>query len=191
MSVLLSLSPFLVFFVLMRSGSPLAGLGGALATSVLLCLAMRVRGRSVKILEIGSLVVFGLLTAYTVAAAPRWTVATVRLAVDAGLLGIVLVSLAIGRPFTIQYAREQVPEVFWASPVFLSVNRAITWAWAGAFAVMVAADVSAEWVTAIPISVDVVASVAAFAAAVGFSRWYPAKVRRAVAAALGTGSTPA
>jgi intracellular septation protein A len=176
MSILLSLSPFLVFFLLMRWGSPVAGLGGALATSAVLCLAMRLRGRSVKILEVGSLVVFGLLTAYTV---------------DAGLLGIVLVSLAIGRPFTIQYAREQVPEVFWASPVFTSVNRAITWAWAGAFAVMVAADVSAEWVAAIPIWVDVVASIAAFAAAVGWTRWYPAKVRRAVAAALGTGSTPA
>jgi hypothetical protein len=191
MSVLLSLSPFVVFFVLMRWGSPLAGLVGALATSALLCLVMRLRGRSAKILEIGSLVVFGLLTAFTVAAAPRWTVATVRLAVDAGLLGIVLVSLAIGRPFTIQYAREQVPEVFWASPIFTSVNRAITWAWAGAFAVMVAADVCGEWVPAIPIWVDVAASVAAFVGAVAFSRWYPAKVRRAAAAAFGAESTPA
>lgn len=189
MSILLSLSPFMVFFVLMRSGSPMAGLAGALATSALLCLVMRLRGRSVKILEVGSLVVFGMLTAYTVAAAPRWTVATVRLAVDAGLLGIVLVSLAIGRPFTIQYAREQVPEVFWASPIFFSVNRSITWAWAGAFAVMVAADVAAEWMPAIPIWVDVVASAVAFAAAVGWSRWYPAKVRRAVAAAFGPEST--
>ena len=191
MSVLLSLSPFMVFFVLMRSGSPVAGLAGALATSALLCLVMRLRGRSVKVLEVGSLAVFGLLTAYTVAATPRWTVATVRLAVDAGLLGIVLVSLAIGRPFTIQYAREQVPEVFWASPVFTSVNRAITWTWAGAFAVMVAADAAAEWVTAIPIWVDVVASVVAFAAAAGWSRWYPAKVRRAAAGAFGAESTPA
>jgi hypothetical protein len=118
-------------------------------------------------------------------------VATVRLAVDAGLLGIVLVSLAIGRPFTIQYAREQVPEQFWASPIFTSVNRAITWVWAAAFAVMVAADAAAEWVSAIPIWVDVVVSIAAFLAAVWWSRWYPAKVRRAVAAAFGTESTPA
>jgi hypothetical protein len=190
MSILLSLSPFLVFFVLMRWGSPVAGLAGALAISALLCLVMHLRGRSVKILEVGSLVVFGLLTAYTVGAAPRWTVATVRLAVDAGLLGIVLVSLAIGRPFTIQYAREQVPEVLWASPIFTAVNRAITRVWAAAFAVMVAADVAAEWVPAIPIWVDVVASVAALVAAIGWSRWYPAKVRRALAAAFGTESIP-
>jgi hypothetical protein len=30
---------------------------------------------------------FGLLTAYTLLAAPRWTVATVRLAVDGGFFG--------------------------------------------------------------------------------------------------------
>jgi hypothetical protein len=189
MSVLLSLSPFLVFFALMRWGSPVGGLTGALATSATLCLGGWLRGRSVKILEAGSLVVFGLLTAYTLAAAPRWTVATVRLAVDAGLLAIVLVSLAIGRPFTLQYARERVPEQFWDSPIFMAVNRAITWVWAGAFAVLVAADVAAEWVSAIPIWVDVVASVAAFVVAVWWSRWYPAKVQRAVAAAFGTEPT--
>ena len=191
MSILLGLSPFIVFFVLMRLVSPVAGLVGALVASALLCLAMWLRGASVKILEAGSLVLFALLAIYTLVAAPTWTVATVRLAVDAGLLGIVLVSLAIGRPFTIQYAREQVPEQFWASPIFTSVNRAITWVWAAAFAVMVAADAAAEWVSAIPIWVDVVASIAAFLAAVWWSRWYPAKVRRAVAAAFGPESTPA
>jgi hypothetical protein len=187
-SLLLSLSPFAVFFALMRLGSPLAGLGGALAASALLCLGMRVRGRSVKILEAGSLVVFGLLTAVTLAAAPRWTVATVRLAVDVGLLAIVLVSLAIDRPFTLQYAREQVPEAFWASPIFLSINRAITWTWAGTFAVLVAADAAAEWVPAVPLAVDVGAAVTAFLGAAWFSRWYPARVRRAVAAAFGSES---
>ena len=47
----------------------------------------RRRGESVKTLEVGSLVLFGLLTAYTLLAAPRWTVATVRLAVDGGFFG--------------------------------------------------------------------------------------------------------
>ena len=55
---------------------------GAFAVSVLLCARMLRRGESVKILEIGSVVLFGLLVAYTLLAAPRWTVATVRLVVD-------------------------------------------------------------------------------------------------------------
>jgi hypothetical protein len=98
MSILLGLSPFLTFFALMRLVTPIAGLIGALAVSSLLCLRMWRRSESVKILEVGSLILFGLLTGYTLLAAPRWTVATVRLAVDGGLLGIALVSLAIDRP---------------------------------------------------------------------------------------------
>ena len=101
-----------------------------------------------------------------------------RLAVDTGLLAIALVSLAIGRPFTLQYARERVPEAIWALPVFYTTNRLITGVWAGAFAMLVAADAAAEYVEAIPLWVDVAASVAAFAAAVWFSRWYPEAVRR-------------
>ena len=82
MSILLGLSPFVTFFVLMRLFTPVAGLIGALAASTLLCLRMWRRGESVKILEVGSLILLGLLTGYTLLAAPRWTVATVRLAVS-------------------------------------------------------------------------------------------------------------
>ena len=179
MSILLGLSPFLVFFALMRLVTPVAGLFGALAASSLLCLRMWWRGKSVKILEVGSLILFGLLAAYTLLAAPRWTVATVRLAVDGGLLAIALVSLAIDRPFTLQYARERVPEQFWGLPIFLTTNRIITAVWAGTFAIHVAADAAAEYVPTIPIWLDVAVAIAAFVAAVWFTRWYPDAVRRA------------
>jgi len=183
MSILLSLAPFAVFFVLMRAHSPLAGLLGALAVSLLLCARMRGRGEAVKILEVGSLVLFGLLNVYTWLAVPSWTVATVRLAVDVGLLAIVLVSLAIGQPFTLQYARERVPEHIWALPVFFTTNVIITSVWAGAFGVLVAADAAAEWLPAVPLWIDIAASVAAFLVAVWFSNWYPVVVRRRALAA--------
>ena len=183
MSILLSLTPFAVFFALMRLVSPIAGLLGALAVSVLLCLRMVRRRESLKILEVGTVVLFGALVAYTLAAAPRWTVATVRLAVDGGLLTIVLVSLAIGRPFTLQYARERVPEPIWALPVFFTTNRLITIAWGIAFAVHVAADAAAEYAPAVPLWIDIAVSVAAFVGAVWFTRWYPAAVQRRYATA--------
>jgi hypothetical protein len=182
-SILLSLTPFFVFFALMRLHSPLAGLVGALLASALLCARERRRGQAMKVLEVGSLALFALLTAYTLAATPEWTVATVRLAVDLGLLAIALVSLAIRRPFTLQYARETVPEAFWQMPVFYTANRNISAVWAGAFAALVAADALAEWVPAVPLWVDVAGSVAAFAVAVWFSRWYPVVVRRRTMAA--------
>jgi hypothetical protein len=178
MSILLSLSPFAVFFVLMRLHSPIAGLLGALVASLVLLARMRWRREAVKILEVGTLALFALLTAYTWIASPNWTVATVRLAVDVGLLAIVLVSLAIGQPFTIQYARERVPEQFWALPVFFTTNLIISATWAGAFAVMVAADATAEWVPVIPLWVDIGATLVALGGAIWFSNWYPAVVQR-------------
>ena len=177
MSLLLGLAPFAGFFAVMRLFSPMAGLVAALAISALLCIWMHRRGKSIKILEIGSLLLFASLVLYTWVALPEWTVATVRLAVDGGLLAIVLVSLAIGTPFTMQYAREQVPRQYWDSPHFLAANRLISAAWAGAFAVLVAADVAAEYLSSIPLWIDVTASIAAFSAALGFTIRYPAIVR--------------
>jgi hypothetical protein len=178
MDILLGLTPFIVFFALMRLISPVAGLGGAFAVSLLLGLRQWRGRKSVKLLELGSLVLFGVLLFYTLVAAPVWTVATVRLAVDSGLLIIVLVSLAIDRPFTLQYAREHVPQAYWASPLFVATNRRIIAAWAAAFTVMISADAAAQYLDAIPLSIDIATTIAAFVAALWFTQWYPAVVRR-------------
>lgn len=178
MGLLLGLSPFVAFFLAMRLVSPVSGLVAALLVSALLCLRMWRFGHSVKILEIGTFVLFATLVLYTLLAAPQWTVAAVRLVVDGGLLAIVLVSLAIGRPFTLQYAREQVPKEYWASPQFMAANRVISTAWAAAFLILVAADAAAEYLAAIPLWLDVVASIGALTGCVGFTIWYPSAVRR-------------
>ena len=89
-----------------------------------------------------------------------------------------LVSLAIGMPFTLQYAREQTPREFWATPQFKSANRLISLVWAAALAILVAADAAAEYAPSVPIWIDVTATVAAFLGALGFTIWYPAKLRR-------------
>jgi len=56
------------------------------------------RSGSQKVLELGTVLLS--LAVFTPAAHWKWTVTAVRLAVDAGLLAIVLASLAAGRPFT-------------------------------------------------------------------------------------------
>jgi hypothetical protein len=141
------------------------------------------RGESIKVLEVGSLLLFAALVLYTLATAAQWTVASARLAVDAGLCLIILTSLAIGRPFTLQYAREQVAPEFWSSPIFLRANQRITAAWAAALATATICDAAAEYVPVVPISVDVALAVAAFVGAVWFTRWYPAALRRRAQAA--------
>ena len=184
MGILLSLTPFIVFFVLMRTVSPLAGLAAAFAVSVLLGIRQWRRGESVKVLEVGSLALFGALLLYTLIAAPDWTVATVRRrpACDRAHLA---------RHRHAAHAAicpESVPKELWTSPIFMTTNRRITAVWAAAFAVTTAADAAAHYVEAIPLWIDVAASVIAFVAAVWFTRWYPAVVRRRVANAGGSGT---
>ena len=128
MGILLGLAPFIAFFASMRLVSPLAGLAAGFAVSFVLGVRMWWRGETMRFLEIGELAPVCRFDAlHAGCCAPAWSVrASVHLVVDAGLLAIVLVSLAIGRPFTLPYARERVPKEFWAAPRFLHANRVIT-----------------------------------------------------------------
>jgi len=115
MSVVLGFAPFIVFFVLMRLATPVAGLAAAFIVSAILMARIWRRGDRVKILEIGSLILFGALTLFTLVTSPDWSIGGVRLVVDGGLTLISLLSQALGRPFTLQYAKEKVPKQYWDS----------------------------------------------------------------------------
>ena len=105
-----------------------------------------------------------------------WSVIGVRLCVDAGLLVIVLVSMVVGRPFTLQYAREQVAPEFWSSSEFIRTNYIITAVWAFAFAVMVIAELALLYVPRLPPRAGVIAIILALVGAVKFTGWYPERI---------------
>jgi hypothetical protein len=93
-----------------------------------------------KILEIGTAMLFGGLALYAVLGGPVWSILGVRLRVDVGLFLMVLTTLIVGKPFTLQYAREQVPDSLWKTPQFIRSNYVITGVWSGAFLILVLAD---------------------------------------------------
>lgn len=129
--------------------------------------------RAPKILEIGTAILFGALGGYALLRAPDWSIMGVRLAVDSGLLVIVLVSLAIRQPFTLQYAREQVPQAAWNSPEFIRTNDVITAVWALAFVVLVAADLILLYVPELPPRFGIILTILALVGAIKFTGWYP------------------
>ena len=178
MDILLGFTPYVAFFVIMRIGAIEAAMWAAFAVAVLVALMGRWRGHTPKILEIGAVALFGALAAFTAMAHWDWSLTAVRLAVDLGLLAIVLVSIAVGRPFTMQYARERVQQEYWQTPLFLVVNRRITWVWAGVFAVLVLAH-AITVISLVPVWVDPVLTAAAFAYALNFTARYPDKARKA------------
>ncbi len=102
----------------------------------------------------------------------------VRLAVDVGLLSIVLLSLAIRLPFTLQYAREMVDAETLKLPGFMKANYILTWAWAGAFVLMLVADMLIIYMPSLPLWIGFAVAFAARNSAVAFTKWYP-QYRRA------------
>jgi hypothetical protein len=178
MGIVLAFAPFIAFALVDRLVGGTAGLAaGAVVSAALLLRDWATRGRAPKLLEIGSALLFSGLALYALLVVPAWSIAGVRLRVDAGLLAIVLVSIAVRRPFTLQYAREQVAPEFWDSAVFVRTNYVITGPWALAFAVLVAADLMLVYLPGVPGSVPIIATVLALVGAIRFTGWYPRHVR--------------
>ena len=89
------------------------------------------------------------------------------------LLLIVLASMVVRRPFTLQYAREQVAPEFWSSPEFTRTNYIITAVWMLAFFVMVMAELALLYIPGLPRQIGVIAIILALVGAVKFTGWYP------------------
>jgi hypothetical protein len=133
------------------------------------------RGRTVKILGAGSVVVFAGLGCYLGLIEREWSDFSVRLAIDVGMLAIALASIAIKMPFTMQYAREQVDAETIKEPGFLRVNYTLTWVWVGAMVLMLIADILMIYFPTLPLWVGLAALYAARNAAVYFTKWYSSR----------------
>jgi hypothetical protein len=176
MGILLAFAPFIAFAVIDRLIGPTQGLIAGAATSVVLPLRDWIGfHRKPKILEIGTAILFGGLALYATLGGPVWSIVGVRLRVDAGLLLIVLTTLLVGKPFTLQYAREQVPQDLWDTPQFIRSNYVITGVWSGAFLILVLADLIMIYRTDMPPKIGILATVLALVGAFKFTQWYPEK----------------
>jgi hypothetical protein len=182
MSILLAFVPFLVFALAGRLVGATGGLmAGSAASIALLVRAALSPGRAVKVLELGTTLLFCGLSLRMVLSRPTWSIVGIRLRVDIGLLLVVLVSMAIRRPFTMQYAREQVPREYWHGAEFVRVNYIMTTVWSLAFAVMVMADLLLLRVSGLSSGIGITATVLALVGAAQFTRWYPSQRRVSVA----------
>jgi hypothetical protein len=183
MGILLAFAPFIVFAAVDRLIGSVEGLiAAALVAAVLLGRDWLTPGRSLKFLEIGTFILFGSLALYAVLFAPAWSIIAVRLYVDSGLLLVVLFSIAVRRPFTLQYAREQVAAELWNSPAFVRTNYVITMVWALAFVIMVIADLVLLYVPAWPPRFGIIATILALVGAIKFTGWYPERAKENVKA---------
>jgi hypothetical protein len=176
MGILLAFAPFIVFVIAERLAGITTGLTLAAVTAAVLLVRGMIGHKSLKVLELGTFILFAGLAAYAKFASPGWSVIAVRLRVDAGLLLVVLVSLVLRKPFTLQYAREQTPQEIWNSPVFVRTNYIITAVWAAAFLVMVLAEAAIVYVPGFPSRAGIAITVLALYGAFRFTDAYPKRV---------------
>ena len=186
MMIFLILAPYGAFAGLMLLTSAAVSLFAAAAICLAVIAFDAFRGRSIKVLGAGSAVLFAALGGYLTLVDSSLSGSAVKLTVDAGMLAISLVSLAIRRPFTLQYAREMVDAETAELPDFLKANYIITGAWTLAFVLMVMANVLLIYLPGLPLWCGIAIAFAARNSALYFTKWYPQYQRAKFAASSAT-----
>ena len=188
MMIFLILAPFGAFAALMLVTSAAVSLFASAAICLLVVAYDVLHGRSIKMLGAGSAVLFAALGGYITLVDSSWSSSAVKLTVDCGVLAIALLSLAIRRPFTLQYAREVVDAETAVLPGFRRVNYILSTAWTVAFLLMMIANALMIYVPGLPLWSGIVIAFAARNTALYFTKWYP-EYRRAKFATSATSTS--
>jgi hypothetical protein len=173
MTIFLILAPYGAFASLMLLTSAKASVFAAAAIGLAVIALDFIRGRSLKWLGAGSAILFAALGLYLTLIDPSLGNSAVKLSVDTGIFAISLTSMLIGRPFTLQYAREAVAAETAAMPGFLRANYIITAAWTAAALAMMVANLAMLYVPGLPLWLGLAIAFAARNSAVYFTKWYP------------------
>lgn len=173
MTIFLILAPYGAFTLLMLVTSAMISVFAASAICLATVAIDVVRGRSVKILAVGSAVVFAAIGLSLALFDPAIDTLRIKLLVDIGIFLISLGSMLVRHPFTLQYALESVPAEIAAMPGFLRANYIITAAWTAAALLMAAANLVLLYVPGLPLWSSLAVAFAARNSAIYFTKWYP------------------
>ncbi len=173
MTIFLILAPYGAFAFLMLVTSAAVSVFSAAAICLMVIAFDVFRGRSIKILGAGSVVVFTAIGGYLTLIDPTLGNSAVKFAVDTGIFLVSLMSIMVRYPFTLQYAVEVVDAETARQPGFLKANYMISWAWTGAALLMMIGNAAMMYVPGLPLWSGLLIAFAARNSAVYFTKWYP------------------
>ncbi|BBZ29446.1 hypothetical protein MMAD_37410 [Mycolicibacterium madagascariense] len=181
-SPLSGIAPWVLLAVLSGPGRFEEAAAAAFGMSVLLTWIGHRRGIAVHLLEVFGMVFFGVLTALAAFASPgtiHWLEVWAGELTNVALALFATVTLLIGRPFTLAYAKDSTPQEVWGSQTFRRVNYVISAVWAGAFFCSAAVGCYGDAVLHDPDEfwTGWILQLAALLFAVSFTDRYPSHVR--------------
>ena len=140
MSYLIGFLPWIAFGFLSASNNPsrdqlvLASVVGAVLAVVTTIPAAK--KHMIGSIEVGGLIFFPIMIILSLVAEPltvdKWSSALLSI----GLAIAIGVGILMDRPFTLMYAKAEVPEVLWTNPYFIASNKRMSTGWFFGFAVM-------------------------------------------------------
>ncbi|HEY6578217.1 MAG TPA: hypothetical protein VIY09_02765 [Rhizomicrobium sp.] len=188
-AMILGFVPIIVFALLANLSQDLA-LWTAFAAAFAVGMRDFAQEQLLRLLDLGSIVLFGLLAFFAGFVRPGLTVEMTRLIVDVGFFMLALFSIVVRNPLTLQYAREHAPRELWPTRRFILTNYGLTAFWMWAFGMMAAADAFANVHKNLPLSLDAAVCLVVLLVAVGLTARYPAYVGARAARALASPESP-
>lgn len=155
-----------------------------LASALAFALAVLIGGLGVvagvkpKLLDVTAIVFFAALTvvaATTGAGTRHWLGNWAGEVSNVGIAVITVGSILIGRPFTLEYARETTEPEYWDTPLFLKINYVLSFVWAAVFLITAVVGYIGDGPLNQPDNVwtNWIVQIALMVLAIKFTEWYP------------------
>lgn len=172
--LLVSFAPWIAFLIIARDSMARVeiGLVAALALSVVMAVLKLHRG---VIMWVG-LVFFTAATVAVLGFHSVWAVRHLGVLANGALALGSWITLAIGKPFTLEYARAHTDPSKWNDPQFIHVNVLLTSVWATVFTV----NAVLAWTMMKHLLTELAGHTASYVTLIGaavFTSWYPKRVR--------------
>ena len=179
--LLLGFAPWIAFMFIAHGS--LLRLKVGLAVAAALTLVMAVRGLHKGVIMWVGIVFFSFASVAVIGFENVWTMRHMGILAHGALAAGTWLTLALGRPFTLDYAREHVAPALWNDPAFLRTNVLMSSVWAVVFSLgaglawgKMQAAVQPEWLFD-------AANYTLMVSCVAFTSWYPTVARRKAQAA--------
>jgi hypothetical protein len=178
LKMVLGFLPWILFGIL--ASPPLTRLEAALALSLAATLALGLKQlRKGFFLTWGSLWFFSLSFILVAFLRNLWVVEHMDQLARATLAAIAWGSIIAAQPFTLQYARESVPEAYWHTPAFIHAGYFISLVWGIIFLIALGASLFRPYLDRMASWLYHLLATGSMFLGIIFTQWYVHRVRRA------------